>query len=194
MKSIIILGVPRSGKSTLAKMLKEKYPIYNIIEEDIINESLRRIIASISKKDEWETALESTKALDGKVGYFLDVSLMFEPKYSFILDTTTIKPKICRQFQKKGVIVVVLGYPNETKESILSRIREYENENDWTTVNSNLIMWQFVDYWLEESKNLEQNAKKYGLKFVDTGKNRSKALAETMIWIDNQLKKEFKEV
>ncbi len=190
MKSIIILGVPRSGKSTLAKMLKEKYPMYNIIQEDIINESLRRIISAHGKKVGWGAALEATKTLEGKVGYFLDAALSFEPESSFILDTSTTKPRVCRQFQKQGVIVIVMGYPNETKESILERIRKYENEKDWTIVNSNLLMMRFVDAWLEDSKILEQEAKKYDLKFVDTGKNRDKVLFETMLWLDEQLQEQ----
>ena len=187
MKSIIILGVPRSGKSTLAKMIKEKYPIYNIIQEDIINESLRRIISANGKKIGWRSNLEAIKTLDGKVGYFLDTALSFEPKSSFILDTVSTKPRVCRQFKKQGVIVIVMGYPNETKESILERIRKYENDNDWTIVNSNFLMMRFVDAWLEDSKTLEKEARKYDLKFVDTGKNRNKALFETMLWLDKQL-------
>ena len=191
MKSIIILGVPRSGKSTLVKMIKEKYPMYNIIQEDIINESLRRIISANGKKIGWGAALEATKALDGKVGYFLDAALSFEPKSSFILDTVTTKPRVCRQFQKQGVIVIVMGYPNETKESILERIRKYENDNDWTIVNSNFLMMRFVDAWLEDSKILEQESRKYDLKFVDTGKNRNKALNETMVWLEQKLKEKI---
>lgn len=187
MKSIIILGVPRSGKSTLAKMIKEKYHVYNIIEEDIISEAFRRVLEANSKKVGCKSEFE---AIEGKVGYFLDVALSFKPKSSFILDTFTTKPRICRQFQKQGVIVVVLGYPNETRESILARIRKYENEDDWTTIYGSVIMMRFIDFWLEESKTLEKEARKYDLKFVDTGKNRTQALFETMLWLDKQLQEE----
>ena len=36
MKNIIITGVARSGKTTLSKLIKEKYPKYNIISFEAI--------------------------------------------------------------------------------------------------------------------------------------------------------------
>ena len=36
MKNIIITGIPRSGKTTLSKLIKEKYPEYNIISFEAI--------------------------------------------------------------------------------------------------------------------------------------------------------------
>lgn len=36
MKNIFIIGVPRSGKSTLSRLIKEKYPVYNQISFEAI--------------------------------------------------------------------------------------------------------------------------------------------------------------
>lgn len=36
MKNIYIVGIPRSGKSTLSKMIKSKYPEMNIISFEAI--------------------------------------------------------------------------------------------------------------------------------------------------------------
>ena len=193
MKNIIILGVPRAGKTTLVKMIKEKYPKYNLIQEDIINESLRRIIEKNSNKSDWAASCESSKILDDKILNFLDISMLFEPSLNYILDTVTTKPKTCKEFQKKGVIVIVLGYPNENISSVLERIRYYENESDWTKVNSNLIMCRYIDVWINDSKYLEKEAKKYSLKFIDTGKNRQKSLNEAMDWLEKKLNENKKE-
>ena len=193
MKNIIILGVPRAGKTTLVKMIKEKYPKYNLIQEDIINESLRRIIEKTSNKSDWAASFESSKILDDKILNFLDISMLFEPSLNYILDTVTTKPKTCKEFQKKGVIVIALGYPNENISSVLKRIRYYENESDWTKVNSNLIMCRYIDAWINDSKYLEKETKKYSLKFIDTGKNRQKALNEAMEWLEKKLNENKKE-
>ena len=48
MKNIYIVGVPRSGKSTLAKLIKEKYPIYNQFSfEAIRNDVFKNIIEDL---------------------------------------------------------------------------------------------------------------------------------------------------
>ena len=36
MKSIYICGIPRSGKTTLTKKIKEKYPNYNLFSFEAI--------------------------------------------------------------------------------------------------------------------------------------------------------------
>lgn len=36
MKNIYIIGTPRSGKTTLARLIKEKYPIYNQISFEAV--------------------------------------------------------------------------------------------------------------------------------------------------------------
>ena len=36
MKNIYIIGVARTGKSTLSKLIKEKYPVYNQISFEAI--------------------------------------------------------------------------------------------------------------------------------------------------------------
>ena len=55
-------------------------------------------------------------------------------------------------------------------------------------MNGDAIMSYFINAWLSESKRLKKEAKKFCLKFVDTGKNREQVLEETMNWLDEKLK------
>ena len=48
MKNIIILGVARSGKTTLARMIKKRYSNYNIIDGDCIRNAFEKSIPEVN--------------------------------------------------------------------------------------------------------------------------------------------------
>ena len=52
MKNIILLGAPRSGKSTFAKMILKEYSNYNLIQEDVISSAYMSALKGIEFEKE----------------------------------------------------------------------------------------------------------------------------------------------
>ena len=44
MKNILIMGVGRAGKTTLSKLLKDKYNSYSLIEKMLTNKKILNIV------------------------------------------------------------------------------------------------------------------------------------------------------
>ena len=188
-KNIIIVGVPRAGKTTLTKMILKKYPNYNLIQEDILEEAIHQTFIRIMPKAEYEETMKATNEMTKVLQAFIfKQSMEYEPDLNYVLDSNTLPLKACKYLQQHGIIVIVLAYPNETPEDVLKNIREHDTEHDWTRMNGDALMSYFINAWLSESKRLKKEAKKFCLKFVDTGKNREQVLEETMNWLDEKLK------
>ena len=62
-KNIIIVGVPRAGKTTLTKMILKKYPNYNLIQEDILEEAIHQTFMRIMPKAEYEETMKATNEM-----------------------------------------------------------------------------------------------------------------------------------
>ena len=53
MKNILIIGPARSGKTTLAKMIVNKFPSYNVINTDVLRDGIYEVFLnqSIRRKE-----------------------------------------------------------------------------------------------------------------------------------------------
>ena len=188
-KNIIIVGVPRAGKTTLTKMILKKYSNYNLIQEDILEEAIHQTFKRITPQIQYNEIMKATKEITNILQAFIfKQSIVYEPDLNYVLDTNSLPLKACKYLQQHGIIVIVLAYPNETPEGVLKNIREHDTQQDWTRVNGDAQMACFINAWLSDSKRLEKEAKKLCLKFVNTGKNREQVLEETMNWLDEKIK------
>lgn len=191
MKNIILLGVPRAGKSTFAKMLVKEFPNYNILQDDAI------VGAYISASEELQREKQRDKeytniTLDMQLAREIskktfDCSIKYEPTLNYLWDTKSLSIKDAYQYKQKGNIVIVFGYPQITAEECFHNILQYDTEEDWTYIEPGWRLMRYCKAYTEDSKVFEKEAKKLHLKFVDTSYDRESVLQELLEWVKKEI-------
>lgn len=185
MKNIIIMGIGRAGKTTLSNMIKDKWNSYNIIRGDSLKWAIIRAkgeeeyyLKNIDAQKEYEhgelfqkTLLELYKSLirNDKKGY------------GYILETGQLHPKILSEmidFDK--TIVICLGLGDLTAEDMVDQCMKYDIEKDWTYGLPKEYLLENAQDWYKCNEMLKQECPKYGIKYIDTSKNRFEVLKDIL--------------
>ena len=180
MKNIILLGVPRAGKSTFAKMILNKFPNYNLIEGDTIANAYLCTLKETSNNNVITYDTNFSKKLIKQI--FINSSEC-EPTLNYILDTSFLDLDDIKDLDYKNNLIIVFGYPNITVEEEILNLLKYDTENDWTYREPEWKKRNYIDYYIKSSKHYEEECKKLNLKFIDTSKNRQETLNELLTWI-----------
>lgn len=191
MKNIILLGAPRSGKTTFAKMVMNTFPNYNLIQQDIIDSAQM----GTSKKQDQEKNKDSSI---GRIVYdphfcrifiqkMFKYSVEYEPSLNFIVDAREIELKEMSKYDKNDPIIIVFGYPNITKEEKLKKILTHDTKNDWTYIEPSWRLLEYLEVYIEDSKEYEAECKNSNIKFVDTSFHREQVLDELLEWLKSKI-------
>ena len=185
MKNIIIIGPPRTGKTTLAKMILRAFPAYNYLSGDAIQSS-NIIIKDGDKKLKTNKTIQINFVEKLGINIF-DLSTEFEPDLRFILDSSFVDFEDILEFDSEKYVALVFGIPDITLEEGLINLRENDNENDWTKYESSYHKELIVKRAIEDSKELQKKCKKYNIKFINTSYNRGQAINEAFTWLKNHI-------
>ena len=137
MKNILIIGIGRTGKTTLSNMIKEKYPQYNLIHSDCIKWG---IIRGAGKEEYYKENIKEQKEFEHGE-YFQRVLLEFfnscirndKNKYGYILESGQLEPKIVREMiDFNETEIICLGHGDLSKEDIINLCRKHDKQQDWT--------------------------------------------------------------
>ena len=183
MKSVVLIGASRAGKSTFAGMLSKELKSCQIISGDLVRLAYRdeiyknkNIKAGLMKEiPEYRNFLKS----------YFDYTIKYGDSIYTILDTVDFKPSDYKMF--KNSLIIVFGYPKLTKEDCLHNWRTYTKPDDWTFHKTDEELLNKAKRTVAESKQFLQECKKYNLKFVDTSFNREKTLKDLLKWTKNKL-------
>lgn len=185
MKNIILLGVPRAGKSTFAKMILKKYPNYNIIQHDIIASAYTDTVRHINRNSMIPYDMDFVNLLLNKIFFY---SAKYEPKLNFILDSNGMEIDNINRFRYNNIIIV-FGYPNITPQQCLENFSKYDTIDDWTFSEPEWRLKILADTYVDDSKKYEQKCKELKVKFVDTSDNRNEVLKDLLIWLEKEIGK-----
>lgn len=212
MKNIIIMGIGRAGKTTLSEMIKQKYKEYNLIHSDSIKWAL---IDSAGKTEYYRKNIKKQKEFEHGE-YFQKVLLNFFNscieedinKHGTILESGQLTPKyVSEMVDLKNTIVICLAHGNLKKEDIVNLCREndigknYEtdiiNEKQEKTTVSLIKDWTYdikdeeleahAEKWAEMNELLKVDCPKYGIKYIDTSKNRKEVLNNILQKLEKEM-------
>lgn len=176
MKNIFIAGVARSGKSTLARKLKESKE-YNHIPLDYFTSSLKHNFP--------DTKIVSNVVIDPLSSKNLSlllsrvIEIMNNQEEKFIIDSAHVLPQdIIKYLDKNKWDIYFVGYPNITAEEKLSIIRKYDSEFDWTFKKSDEELLDILEQLIHLSKKIEEECKSYGITFIDTSDGIANAIRD----------------
>ena len=191
MKSILIIGVARAGKSTLSDMIKQKYPGYNLVHSDNIKWAIIRANGeekyfreNIDKQSKWELSLRFQKTL---LEFFNLSSRSDRGEYKYILESGQLDPKYVREnVDFATTSVVCLGLGDLSADKIFNLCRKHDTDKDWTFEVSDEDLRKHSEEWFAQNEKLKKDCAKYGIKYIDTTKNREKILAKIMSEIEKE--------
>lgn len=183
MKHLVILGVPRAGKSYLSTRVVKQLDkttgkiVVLLPADDVIgalNQSRRTLLWRIfvrplrhtfpfvkraSKEHLVHNALVFVKSfigLDNNNQVVVFEGAYFSPEY------------IHKHLRSKNIKIVVVGYPNADVEQKVADIRKYDKGRSPLSKKSDIELRAAVNNLIEQSRQYEQMAKKYKLTFLDT--------------------------
>lgn len=174
MKSIIIIGEPRCGKTTLANELYDKLNC-QIIHGDCERVSLSLAFPELNIKE------------NPKFVKYLEILLrkqQRDSKYSVILESTDIQPRdIAETFNLDNNIVICLGVTSIDYKQFCDYIIKNDTENDWTKKCSKDEILNYCKEYISNSKINEAECIKYNIKFFDMSFNRNEKISEIIDYI-----------
>lgn len=185
MKNILIMGIGRAGKTTLSKMIKDKYNSYNLIHSDSLKWAM---IRAKNEEQYYRENVDIQKEFEH--GEYFQRTLLElynslikkdTKGYGYILESGQLQPKIVKEMiDFDNTIVLCLGLGNMTAEDMVNQCIKYDTEDSWTYGLSKEYLLKHARDWYNCNEMLKIECPKYGIKYIDTSKDRVKLLNEIL--------------
>ena len=190
MKNILIIGTARAGKTTLSRMLKEKYPSMNLLIMDSIKNAVIRNMDGFDANDfEKITEFEFSKFNTNMIFDIYNSHIKNDiNNYGYILEGSQLLPEFIKNnTELKDIVVVCLGHGNLSAIDIFNLCRKNDTINDWTYGVSNDKLIIMCKQWEKLNNQLKIECEKYNIKRFETDDDRKKVLLEAMDYISDNL-------
>lgn len=187
MKNVIIFGEPRSGKSTLANMIVDKFN-YQVIHVDAIRDTFKTIYPELNIAP--DIAINNKK-FQLFIQEYLNRNTKKEErnKYGYVVEGCETSVENCnRLFNTDENIIYYLAPADITPEEFFNNIRINDTENDWTFKLTDEELMQKVKSLITKGKTLKKECEKYNINFVDTSHNRKEKLDTILRNIELEIK------
>ena len=195
MKNILIWGVPRSGKSTLAIMIRQEIG-HSVIQLDAIK-SVYDVIRPEDKISAPETTNNDEARMMAKMVTRLIQCLSWGNArgefhiyegVSFDMDTIlTALPKEKFPVSLDNFIIICLGYTEISPEEKAKEMVLYETPRDWNYKMSAETIKAHCETFCDESKFVKETAERLGLKYFDVSLERDKIFEEVMQYMKQNM-------
>lgn len=172
MKNILIIGPPRVGKTTLAKMISNKISCYNIINTDVIRDGIYEAFFKEVEHKERKAIVKNAfpKFMNKILEYYQNY---YNPDTYYIIegDILSIEDALLLK-NNYDIEIVCIGVPNTNETNLFKRIRENAAKYGcWTKKYSDEELLNSCSKYIEQSKKEELIAKENKLIYLDTSLN-----------------------
>lgn len=176
MKNILIIGAARSGKTTLAKMVHDKFG-HSIVSVDAFISAFQERYPNIGFAHHGK----NNHLICPFMVSYTEALIYNYPEMHFVIEGYHIKPEdAVKYFLNKNFEIVVLGYPQLTVKEAYNNVRKYEQKFDYTTSIKKEEMCSILEHHIAYSKDCAQKCVELNLSFYDTSFNRDEVLNSIM--------------
>jgi len=182
MKNIYIVGVPRSGKSTLSRLIKEHYPIYNQISFEAIRN------AFIDSQPELNMENRTSNARKDILPRHIVTFSSWNNK--ILLSPSLVEGSFCSieellKLTDEDDLIICLGLGCRNIDEIIDGIKKNDSEEDYTrTWTFEKLKNHFYDIELNDKLNYDF-CKKNNISYYDTYLDRDKVFDKILSDIRN---------
>lgn len=189
MKSIIVAGVARAGKTTVCKELHKRG--LNHWTCDTLAYGLEHVFPELGINQE-ETIEEVKKTSKNFAPLLLTMAKSIEEEYlpySVVFDVYQFMPEdYMKCMNTKDVNVYFLGYPDISPEEEFKILRANKVPEEYTQKYDDEYLRKLIKQRIEESKFIQKECEKYNLPFINTSTDRNKKIKELVEKIIEDLK------
>lgn len=175
MKSIIIGGVPRAGKSTLARMLKAKLG-FSHIPTDALVSAFQRTYPDLKithKNDILKTWVLFTPFMNEAL---ISLAWILE---GFGVEGAHLHPEYFSQQVKDTYHIVFIWYPTLNADEKLSEIRKRdEGKKERTNKVDDETLHRSLTERIANSRDIQKMCQEQGFTFIDTSEDQDGAIAK----------------
>lgn len=184
MKNIYIIGVPRTGKSTLSKLIKAKYPEFNIISFEAVRNGFIKAFPELEMKN--RNSEVRKKAMPQFLTEFIQWNNTLTG-YGNIVEGSFCSVETIFNLIDLQDIIICLGFNNRSLDEIVNGIMKYDTCNDYTkTWTREQIEKHFYDSVKKDRENYEF-CEKYNINYWDTYDNRQEIFIKILEYIEKSL-------
>lgn len=188
MKTVIIGGVCRTGKSRLANKIFQSTKS-TVFHADTLTNILKNNYPEVFKVD-WELNGSPIKEPSEKVLVKLIRNMGKEFNYIRIFDTSALDPLTAyKTFDSKNFIVLYMAYPIVEPYEKLEEIRNYARENShcWSHKFNDNTMLKHIEHFKLVSRYIEMKCQETGITFYDTSTDFLRVFNQAYSDVMNQL-------
>lgn len=181
LKNIILLGCARSGKTTLAKLIHEKYN-YSIISIDSMVSAFKYALPEVGITN--KNTPNKFEILPNFVYNYIKKFMHEYPNENFILEGWHVFPKnIYKLVKEIDIDIICLGYTNISSKEMLNFIRENEKEYDYTKNMSDEDLLDLINNHIEYSKTLKKQCSEINIPFFDISYNKEQVTKKIISYL-----------
>ena len=175
MKNIYIVGVPRAGKSTLSKMIKERYPIYNQISFEAVRNGF------MESQEELDMGNRNSDARKNILPKHITTFAYWNNK--MLGAPSLVEGSFCSieellKLVSEDDLIICLGLGCRSIEEVVEGIKKHDSEKDYTSDWSyEQLKLHFRDTKENDKLNYEFCLKN-NIKYYDTFENRDKVFED----------------
>lgn len=179
--NIIIAGVPRAGKSTVARILSQKYG-YQLVSMDTIIAGFEKCFPETGVNTyQGLSSLDTLRVISGKMAPFVRAmtdSVRFdEGEPGMVVDMYQLLPEdYDRYLRGANCEIVYLLTSDVTPEERFRIQKKYDTEKDYSFFRSDEELLKGAEYIVEQSILMRRQCEQLGIRYYETARERDKSI------------------
>ncbi len=186
MKDIFVFGCPRSGKTTLATELHDKFG-YSIISLDSIVDAFEKALPDVSiGHHNTDYKFEHLPKFVAQLYIKLKNDY---PNTNFVIEGWHVFPKeVSKHLDLNKFITLSVGFPNQDISLKHGEIKSFSYENDYCKHMADERIVRLIENCKIYSLRIEQECEEAGIKFFDISNNWQRGQQKIREYIYSKLK------
>ncbi len=187
-KNILIYGSSRSGKPTLANIIKDNMR-YSVISTDNIVSGFERglpmLNISHSNRD-GESVKNLTKFMNEYIKSLNRINQKTRMFY-YVIEGSYLSEETLMKYKDDFVVIVLINNYKSPQE-FYKNIKKYDTISDWTSNLSDEELKEYCKNLYESEQNVKRICKRSNIKYYVTGNNRLKVIDDLVKNIKEMVK------
>lgn len=179
-KNVIITGIPRAGKSTVALKICKQLN-YNLIQLDSIVEAMKKAFPEFKTEKKADGILEVNSFTPFLMEYLKELNDDVPRKrgINYVIEGSDLDiNEYLNFFSKDDFILIGIVYSERTIDEIYKTMKDNDTILDWSYYLNDTELREYSHALYLRNKQFEKLFKKHGIRYYDVSHNRDRVLEQ----------------